>query len=151
MTAALLSLLLAAIPVRPAADTGKLAREVGNGRPAVLHFWATWCGACVEEFPRLHDELHALSKTVGVALVSIDKPSDVARVEEFLRRFKLADLSAIVLDAPDPDPVAKGIGEKNWDGTLPATFVFDASGRLRKSFIGRTSAKALAAAVKKLR
>ena len=149
--AALLALLLAAIPVRPAADTAKLALEVGHGRPAVLHFWATWCGACVEEFPRLRDELHALSKTAGVALVSIDKPGDAPAVEAFLRRFGLSDLDALVLDAPDPDPVAKGVGDRKWDGTLPATFVFDARGRLRKSFIGRTSAKALGTAVRKLR
>jgi len=53
-----------------------------------------------------------------------------------------------VLDAPDPDPVASAVGESSWDGTLPSTFVFDAQGKLRKSFIGRTDPAALERALR---
>lgn len=142
---------LAAIPVRPIADAHRLAADVGQGKPAVLHFWATWCSACVEEFPRIRGELKRLGKRgVAVALVSIDRPEDAAKVRAFLERFKLDGLQAIILDAPDPDPVAKAVGDKRWDGTLPATFVFDARGKLSKGFIGRTSAAALDSAVRKL-
>jgi len=145
---ALLAALLAAMPVRPVADAGKL---VEAGKPAVLHFWATWCGACKEEFPRLRRALLALpGRGVSVTLVSIDKPADRAKAEEMLARFKLSALPAVLLDAPDPDPVAAAVGEPKWDGTLPATFVFDARRKLVKSFIGRTGARALGAAVRKL-
>jgi hypothetical protein len=71
----------------------------------------------------------------------------VDRVAQDLRRFKVDSLPAVVLDAPQPDPVAAAMGDPAWDGTLPSTFVFDAGGRLVKSFIGRTKPKKLEAAV----
>jgi hypothetical protein len=43
--------------------------------------------------------------------------------------------------------VAAAIGDPAWDGTLPSTFVFDARGRLVKSFIGRTGPRELEAAI----
>jgi len=135
--------------VRPVADAPKLAFETGHGRPAVLHFWATWCDACRDEFPRLRKLLNGLpARGVGVLLVSIDRPEKLDRVKRDLRRFGVARLPAVVLDAPDPDPVANAVGESSWDGTLPSTFVFDAQGKLRKSFIGRTDPAALERALR---
>lgn len=146
----LLALLLALLPVRPVTDAPKLVREAGQGRPAVLHFFATWCDACREELPRLRPAFRALPRqNVGLLFVSIDTPDKNAAVEEMLARYELEGLPALLLEAPDPDPVAKAVGEKHWDGTLPATFVFDAKGKLVKSFIGRTDARALQAAVSK--
>ena len=65
-----------------------------------------------------------------------------------LGEYKLLSLPAVLLDAPEPDPVARAIGEPTWDGTLPATFVFDGNGKLSKSFVGRADPAALAAAVR---
>jgi peroxiredoxin len=142
----------AAIPVRPVSDAATLAREAGHGRPAVLHFWATWCDACRDEFPRIRKVLRQLpARNVGVLLVSIDRPSKLEQVKRDLRRFGVSALPAVVLDAPDPEPVAKAVGEPAWDGTLPSTFVFDSEGRLRKSFLGRTDAAALEKAVRAVR
>jgi thiol-disulfide isomerase/thioredoxin len=139
------------LPVRPIADAPRLVQEIGHGKPVVLHFWATWCGACREEFPRLRPEFMKLdSQGVELALISIDRPSEAARAEEMLRDFKLSGLRALLLDAPDPEPVAKAVGEPKWDGTLPATFVFDAQGKLRKSFLGVTEPSKLDAEIRKL-
>jgi hypothetical protein len=44
--------------------------------------------------------------------------------------------------------VARAIGEPSWDGTLPATFVFDGEGKLRRSFVGRADPGALEAAIR---
>jgi thiol-disulfide isomerase/thioredoxin len=141
-------LLCAALRVLPVAEAPSLPKLAGEGKPAVVHFWATWCGACREEFPRIRGTLARLaSRNVGVLLVSIDAPSRLDRVAKDLRRFKLEALPAVVLDAPQPDPVAAAIGDPSWDGTLPSTFVFDARGKLVKSFIGRTGPKSLEAAV----
>jgi thiol-disulfide isomerase/thioredoxin len=140
------------LPVRPVSEAGSLAREAGHGRPAVLHFWATWCDACRDEFPRIRKVLNRLpARNVGVLLVSIDRPDKLDQVRRDLRRFGVSRLPAVVLDAPDPDPVAKAVGDPAWDGTLPSTFVFDAEGKLRKSFLGRTDAAALEAAVRAVR
>jgi thiol-disulfide isomerase/thioredoxin len=141
-------LLCAALRVLPVAEARSLPKLAGDGKPAIVHFWATWCDACREEFPRIRKTLARLAAhDVGVLLVSIDAPSRLARVEQDLRRFKVDALPAVLLDAPQPDPVAAAIGDPAWDGTLPSTFVFDAQGKLVKSFIGRTRAKSLEAAV----
>jgi peroxiredoxin len=150
---ALLAALLtaAALPVLPAADASKLVADAAGkeARPVVLHFWATWCEACREEFPSIRRELLGLQKRgVGVLLVSIDRPEQRAQARRMLGDYKLLALPAVLLDAPEPDPVARAIGEPKWEGTLPATFVFDANGKLHKSFIGRADPAALAAAVR---
>lgn len=135
----LLALLLAAMPVQD--DAAKL---VPHGKPAVLHFWATWCGACRQEFPRLRPELLKLhARGVAVSLVSIDSPEDRGKAEEMLQQYKLSALPAVLLQAPDPDPVAKALGVSDWDGVLPATFVYDAAGKLVKAFIGQADPAAL--------
>ena len=151
MRALLIALLAAAaLPILPVARApGLVASAAGNEkRPVVLHFWATWCGACREEFPSLREELLGLpGRGVGVLLVSIDRPSHRRDAQRMLGRYKVAALPSILLDAPDPDPVVRAIGEPKWDGTLPATFVFDAAGKLSKSFVGRADPAALEAAV----
>jgi thiol-disulfide isomerase/thioredoxin len=129
-----------------------LAREAGHGHPAVLHFWATWCDACRDEFPRIRRVLNALpARNVGVLLVSIDRPEKMELVERDLHLYRVGRLPAVILDAPDPEPVAKAVGEPRWDGTLPSTFVFDSSGKLRKSFLGKTDPAALERAVRSVR
>ena len=78
MRALLAALLTAAtLPVLPASDASKLVADVAGkpARPVVLHFWATWCEACRDEFPSIRRELLALpGRGVGVLLVSIDRP-----------------------------------------------------------------------------
>jgi hypothetical protein len=89
---------------------------------------------------------------VGVELVSIDRPQDAEKAQQMLERFALSQLPSILLDAPAPDPVAKLVGDPGWDGSLPATFVFDARGKLVRSFIGRIAdPAALDRAVKKVK
>ena len=152
MRALLAALLTAAtLPVLPATDASKLVADAAGkqARPVVLHFWATWCEACRDEFPSIRRELLALpGRGVGVLLVSIDRPDHRAQARRMLREYKLLSLPAVLLDAPEPDPVARAIGEPTWDGTLPATFVFDGNGKLSKSFVGRADPAALAAAVR---
>ena len=144
-------ILAASIPVRPIADAPRLVGEIGRGKPVVLHFWATWCVACREEFPRLRPEFLGLgARGVELALITIDRPDDLGKAEEMLREFKLSGLRALLLDAPDPDPVAAAVGDPKWDGTLPATFVFDRHGKLRKSFIGITDPSKLDTEVRKV-
>ncbi len=135
-------LLLAALLVRPV--TPSLVKDLAHGQPVMLHFFASWCGACEVEFPRIRKVLideHAI-------LISIDRPQDAEKAEAMLKRFGLEKLPSLLLDAPEPDPVAQAVGEPKWDGTLPATFVFDGSGKLVKSFIGRTGPAALRAAAR---
>lgn len=151
MHALLAALLLAALPVRPIADAPGLVRELGRGKPLLLHFFASWCGACREEFPLLRPLLLKLpARGVAVTLVAIDRPEDGGKAEEMLRAFRLEKLPALLLDAPEPEPVARAVGEPKWEGTLPATFLYDARGKLVRSFIGTAEPAAVEAALRKL-
>jgi len=151
MGALLAALLAAAMPVLPVSQAPNLVAQAAGkqARPVVLHFWATWCVACRQEFPSLRQQLLQLpDRGAGVLLVSIDRPEQRAKAQEMLAHYKLLAVPAVLLDAPDADPVLRAVGEPKWDGTLPATFVFDTEGKLHKSFIGRASPAKLEAAVK---
>jgi thiol-disulfide isomerase/thioredoxin len=144
MTAVLTALLM--MPVRPV--TPDLVASLAHGKPLVLHFFASWCGACDEEFPHIRSVL----LSTKAVLVSVDRPQDVEKAEKMLAKYGLQSLPSLLLDAPDPDPVAKAVGVPKWDGTLPSTFVYDASGRLVRSFLGRADpAKIRAAVVRSMR
>jgi thiol-disulfide isomerase/thioredoxin len=136
----LAALLIAALSVKPVTEVPHL---YGQGKPAVLHFWATWCEACREEFPALRPLLLRLQRRgVAVELISIDTPELGGQAEQMLAGFGLSRLPAMLIDAPDPGPVAAAVGEKKWDGVLPATFVYDSAGKLVRSFIGRIGSPA---------
>jgi thiol-disulfide isomerase/thioredoxin len=54
-------------------------------KPAVVHFWATWCKPCVEELPSLMKFRDAIEKDgrARVVLVSVESEADGKRIQEF--------------------------------------------------------------------
>jgi thiol-disulfide isomerase/thioredoxin len=110
-------------------------------RPTIVHFWATWCGTCVdeiEEVQRLTDAAVALG--VDVAFISLDDPNKPSVVADYLQDKHLLrspQAWAAILDAPDPAPVAAAFHVK-WSGGLPATFFLLESGAVAASHFGPT-------------
>lgn len=107
----------------PDALTAVIERLGAQGRPVVVHFWATWCGTCLEEMPRLVQALEAArEKGAAIVLVSLDPPqARKDKVPNLLRKFGIWE-PGWLLDAPDPDEVTRRF-DPAWDGELPATFV----------------------------
>lgn len=152
---ALVSALLAAGGAKPAVvlpNEAAFSRELSalqaDGATVVVHFWATWCGVCVEEFRTLGPTLSKISKHgAKVMLVSLDESEQAeVAVPAFLRKNEVVGLSYLLEDA-DPEAMARAI-DPNWPaGALPATFIFQA-GKRTKSFYGTVEASELLRAIK---
>jgi thiol-disulfide isomerase/thioredoxin len=137
-------------PIVEVVDTARLLALLAGARqdgPVVMNFWATWCPPCVNEMPVLADFARAYaSKGVTVMGVSVDHPDTVdERVRPFVTRRRLP-FPVYVLTERSPEAVGKALGV-DWGGAVPATFVFDRSGCLIRSWFEEITWSDLTAAV----
>ncbi len=105
-----------------------------DNKPVVVHFWATWCAACITDMD-LFIEAANDAKTLGahILMISVDEKKATKSVERYLRQKKIR-FDNFQVDSADPTPVTKLVDPK-WDGSLPATFIL-VGGINRKSIIG---------------
>ncbi len=95
-----------------------------RGHPAVVNFWATWCGPCRDEMPRLQklNEEYA-GKGVRFVAVSLDAPETQGKIDAAVRKSGLRM------------PIWTGATERTLAdlklGVLvPATLILDADGQV---------------------
>jgi thiol-disulfide isomerase/thioredoxin len=117
-----------ALTGRDLAGGGRISLAALSGRPVVVNFFASWCAPCKVEGPELRAFAAAHPE---VAMLSVDAQDNdgpglaFARAEGW-RWPVLGDES--------------GDHARAWRvGGLPATFVVDAAGRLRKIKLGQTT------------
>jgi thiol-disulfide isomerase/thioredoxin len=93
-----------------------------RGKIVVVNFWATWCGPCQEELPRLSQIAASYAgKPVSFVFISIDAPKDHAKIPTSLARLHV-DLDSWV--NADTDTLDRfGLGD-----IVPATIVLDENG-----------------------
>lgn len=139
-------------PVVSAIDTEALKTLLTEQRerPLLVNFWATWCDPCRDEFPdlvKIDSEYrpHALD----FVTVSLDDFSEIKNeVPKFLGSMK-ATMPAYLLNVPDPEPAINAV-DPRWQGSLPATFLYNAKGEVVYKHIGRVDPNELRAAIDKL-
>lgn len=81
--------------------------------------------------------------------VSLDDLAEIkTEVPKFLRQMR-ATMPAYLLDVSDPDQIISVIDPK-WSGALPATFLYDAQGKMVFKHFGRIKPLEVRAAIEKL-
>jgi len=75
-------------------DRGKtITQDSFGGKLLVLHFWATWCGGCVQEIPSLNVfQRKFADKGVVVVAISIDKNPE--KYKSFLEKIPVSYATA---------------------------------------------------------
>ena len=112
--------------------------SAGDGRGALVTFWASWCGPCAREAPAL--ERFALSAAGRGRLVGVNWSDPVtSAARAFIRRYRWS--------FPNLRDAEGTVGNEYRLTGLPTTFVIDASGRIRVVLRGPQDEGSLARAL----
>lgn len=134
-----LSLLLSAAPLMAkrapnpsfkTLDGQKETLSMLRGQTVVVNFWATWCGPCQEELPRLSQIAASYAgKPVKFVFISIDDPKDRAKIPSVLKRLHVSLESWV---GADTDTLGGfGLGD-----IVPGTVVLDDQGQIVARVMG---------------
>lgn len=111
----------------------ELAELLGEGRPLVLDFWATWCGPCRVEIPHLLEFAEQYrAQNLSIVGLTIEDPTEkLAAVRQFVKEFKMTYPVAVAAPA-----IYAFLNADEARPRLPQTLVFRADGTLVRRLTG---------------
>jgi thiol-disulfide isomerase/thioredoxin len=111
-------------------------KDSKKGKTVLVNFWATWCKPCVSEFPELV-KLYNDYKDKGfeIIFISVDVPENVKqKVVPFLKN-KGVDFTTYYDNFEKPEDIIDFF-DKNWEGAIPSTYIYDKEWNQKTKFIG---------------
>jgi cytochrome c biogenesis protein CcmG/thiol:disulfide interchange protein DsbE len=112
-----------------------------KGRPAVIHFWASWCDPCRREAADIAKLPGALGSRAR--LVGVDWNDSLGGARTFLKQHHWR--------FPDLRDESGTVGDHYRLAGLPTTFIVDAQGRIRAALPGPQNARSVERALRNLR
>ena len=95
-----------------------------RGQVVLVHFWATWCGPCIQEMPAL-ETFYEKYKSKGLEIVALseDRTRDIDDVHHMVHHMNMNYPVAMAHTAK-----RNSFGDQ---ASLPVTYVLDATGTVR--------------------
>jgi len=109
----------------------RLALSRSDKKIVVLNAWATFCKPCIEEIPHFIEAIQPVADRVELILMSVDSKEVFPRkLQRFLRKHDFyKGVTNAWLNETDANYFCPFV-DSNWEGSIPATLIYDrASGR----------------------
>lgn len=119
---------------------GSVALNRLGGRPVLVNLWASWCGPCRQEMPRIAAAVAAAGGSTGPVVLGVDTNDEPAHAGAFLARNHVA--WPVVVDASGQLAMALRLPG------LPVTLGLNAAGRVVFRHIGELTDSTARAAVR---
>ena len=124
------------------------AEEYTLGKPTLVYFWATSCGICKENMPKLqelkkryHDKW---LRTVAIHMPRYEADTDIEKVKATIAEHCIDDVCAIDNQHKLKDAF---LNEQGW---VPVYYLFDADGKLKTRAAGEFGIAVLEQALGKM-
>jgi len=124
------------------------ADDYVHGQPTLVYFWATSCGICKDNMPKLQ-ALKTKYKDAGLRSVAIHMPryeadTNIDTVKETIATHCIDDVCAVDNEHKLKDAF---LNEQGW---VPVYYLFDAEGKLKSRAAGEFGIGVLTGALEKM-